>query len=336
MVFQQVITFLFVSCFYAVVVTVMSSATYKIEQLPNSTANLGEGGYWDSSSQNFFMVDLVEGQLKRYDYRLNKFFKCQIENETRASFIIPIEGRHHEFAVGILRRVALVKWDGVSRTCNIKGTIVAVEQSYSKYEYNRFNDAKCDPAGRLFAGTMHRTDFEKRTGHLYKITGVNKSEMLLSNLGISNGLTWDLKKEKFYYIDSLDHNLKAFDYDVRDGSIKNPKVIFELKANGLEKILDGMTIDSNGHLYIAIKGGSAILKIDPSNGKHLQTIEMPWKKVSSVAFGGPNLDILFVTSVNDTSKPGPTFKITGLGVKGLPSSKLRLRQFSKQPSTVAL
>ncbi|XP_055913028.1 regucalcin-like [Eupeodes corollae] len=302
-----------------------SEASYKVEALPESYAHLAEGPHWDIAAQSLYMVDILAGRLRRFDYKSNKIYECQIENETLASFIIPIDGFTDQFAVGIKHRISSVKWDGISKSCKVHKTILTVEES-SKYEHNRFNDAKCDPRGRLFAGTMQQSDSKKRTANLYKVTDLNSYELMLTKLGISNGLTWNEKENKFYYIDSDDFNVKSFDYDLNNGKIKNPKVIFELSGYGNGVVPDGMTIDSEGFLFTAINGDSAVFKIDPKNGEVLLKIKIPAKEVTSVAFGGPHLDILYVTTSDKTPPSGrsQTYKVTGLGSKGLPMKNVKL------------
>lgn len=303
--------------------------SYTVEPLPDSFSGLGEGPHWDVETQSLYMVNLTAGIIMRYDYKQNKMYKCQIENEQWASFIIPIEGSPDQFAVGTERRVSIVRWDGVSETCKVEKTILTIEQS-EKYGSNRLNDAKCDPRGRLFLGTMHRSDFVQRTGNFYKLLKNGSHELLKTDVGISNGLAWNEKAKKFYYIDSEDFEVKEYDYDVNTGDIKNPKVIFDLrnmKGDGVNLIPDGMTIDTEGNLYIATFNGSAVFKVDPNNGQMLMEIKLPCEQITSAAFGGPNLDILYVTTASENNKPLPngiTYKITGLGAKGLPMTKLKL------------
>lgn len=93
---------------------------------------------------------------------------------------------------------------------------------------------------------------------------------------------------------------------------------------------DGMTIDADGFLYVATWGGAKVLRIDPGTGRIVNTIAFPAQQITSVAFGGPNLDVLFVTSAaqeRDAPQPQPAgrlFAVRGLGVRGLPMNKVRL------------
>lgn len=119
----------------------------------------------------------------------------------------------------------------------------------------------------------------------------------------------------------------------RANQIANERVLIDFhQKNGDRPTFgpDGMTIDADGFLYVATWGGSAILRIDPSTGKIVHTIEFPAQQITSAAFGGPNLDILYVTSAaqeRNAPQPKPAgqlFAVTGLGVRGLPMNKVRL------------
>lgn len=305
--------------------------SYQVEALPNSYGLLGEGPHWDIETQSLYFVDIENGQVLRYDYAQNRTYRCQIENEKLASFIIPIEGASNKFVVGIGRRIAIISWDGISETCKVERDVTIVEQGDSKCENNRINDGKCDPRGRLFAGTMNiDLGLNIRTGHFYKFNENGKHQHLIDNIGISNGLAWNEKTNKFYYIDSFDLKIKEFDYDFNTGCFKNPREVFSVESYQTKDkrvFPDGMTIDSEGYLYLALFGGSSVLKLDPKDGKILLDIKIPCELITSAAFGGPNLDILYVTTSALFDKPNPagtTYKVTGLGAKGLPMAKCKL------------
>jgi len=304
--------------------------SYKVEPLPNSVADLGEGPHWDIATQNLYYVDIVNGKLLRYDFNENKVYHCKIENVSVVGFVVPVEGEPNHFVVGAERDISVVEWDGFSETCEVVKVLAQVEQGDEIYDGNRFNDGKCDPRGRLYAGTMRYfgDHFEFRRGKFYKYNG-GSMEVIRENIGISNGLAWNEETNKMYYIDTADFNVKEFDYDFTLGELKNPRVVIDLKAyEGRDKLLpDGMTIDSKGFLYIATFNGHSILQVNPKTGKIETEIKMPVKQITSVAFGGPNLDILYVTTANifgESQPAGTTYKVTGLGVKGTPMAKFKL------------
>ncbi|XP_054740037.1 regucalcin-like [Anastrepha obliqua] len=299
--------------------------SYKIEALPGAGTLIGEGPHWDVETQSLYMVDIDVARLLRYDYKENKTYTAVLEGEQYASFIVPVEGESGKFAVGCDRRVAIVAWDGVSPTAKVERVAYEVQPG-EEFTLNRLNDGKADPRGRLFAGTMYNDQkdiLKYRKGELYNFEKGKPIALIKSDVGISNGLTWNEKKSKFYFIDSADFDAKEYDYNLDTGVASNPRVFFKHATH----LPDGMTIDADGNVYIATFTGHTVYKVNPSTSEILLEIKFPCKQITSAAFGGPNLDILYVTSsrLNDQPAPaGETFKVTGLGVKGLPMTKTRI------------
>ncbi|XP_017101821.2 regucalcin-like [Drosophila bipectinata] len=302
--------------------------SYKVEPLPDSKARLGEGPHWDEARQSLYYVDLDSAGINRYDYNQKKIYKAKIEGEKYASFILPIEGKPQEFAVGCLRRCAIVEWDGTSPVAKVVRTLFEIRPELKD---NQLNDAKADPNGRFFGGTMPHgiKDFQNVwNGELYSWEK-GQLKVLKEKVGLSNGLAWDTKAKKFYYADTNNFEVESYDYDQATGAISNPKVAFDLRKIRPEGPLlpDGITVDTEGNLYVATFWGGTVFKVDPSTGKILLEITIPTSQVASVAFGGPNLDILYVTTgdITDLPKPaGTIFQVTGLNAKGYPGVSLKI------------
>jgi len=122
-----------------------------------------------------------------------------------------------------------------------------------------------------------------------------------TNIGISNGLAWSSDMKTMYYIDSPTKKVVAWDYCLDSGSIVNERTVFENFTTG-DEVPDGMTIDSEGFLWVAIWGGSRIVRVNVLTGKEVERIVVPAKNITSCAFGGPNLDTLYITTASaDTS-----------------------------------
>lgn len=324
--------FVLLSC---IVIEVMAS--YKVEVVPSPLSVLGEGPHWDIETQSLYYIDIYgnKASINRYDYAENKTYGATVDGEPVIGFIIPVEGSKNEFAIGIGRRVGIISWDGKSPKAKLVRIALEVEKG-ERYKTNRFNDAKADPTGRFYGGTMRLEEcgdiFEAAEGSFYKYAKDEELSMLKTNIGVSNGLAWNAEKGKFYYIDTCTSDVKEFDYDSKTGNISNEKVLIDFRVNGERPSFgpDGMTIDAEGNLYVCTWGGSKIMKIDPNTGKIVLEIKFPSEQITSAAFGGPNLDILYVTSAaTERSGPQPPpagslFKVTGLGVKGLPMKKVRL------------
>jgi len=278
-----------------------------------------EGPHWDVDRQSLYFNDILEGKIYRYDYQDDKVFGASIEGEpdVKIGFITPVQDQRNQFIVGAGPRLLLIDWDGISPLARRIKVVTEVDQENGR---TRFNDGKADPQGRIFSGTMlseeHGDIFNSREGTFYRITkGI--ATKLSPKICISNGLAWNEKTKKFYYIDSGDLNLKEYDYNPTTGEISNEKIVLEVAPNTY--VLDGQTIDKNGFLYIATFNGGRVLKVDPVAKKIVQEIQIPVPQVTSVAFGGPNLDELFVTTADLDKKGGfngSLFKVTGLGVQG--------------------
>lgn len=310
---------------------------FHVSVLPSPKSHLGEGPHWDECKQSLYYSDITGAAILRYDFNENKIYSATVDGESLVSFIIPVANatktcEFDEYALGLSRRVGVVHWDGITSRAVIGPIAFEVEDDGSD---NRFNDAKADPVGRFYGGTMRSEKsgpiLEVASGKLYKYIKGDGVYPLLENIYISNGLAWNEEKNKFYYIDSGKFNVREYDWDRSTGDISNERVVIDLSDNGKNPgyIPDGMTIDVEGNLYVACFGGSKVIKIDPIKGKILLEIPIPAPQVTSVAFGGPDLDILFVTTANlpelgkTTEFSGRLFQVTGLKTKGFPGVRVR-------------
>ncbi|XP_017101819.2 regucalcin-like [Drosophila bipectinata] len=303
--------------------------SYQVEPLPDSYAQVGEGPHWCEARQSLYYVDVSSAGINRYDFQQNKIFKAKIEGEKVVSFIIPIEGRSQEFAVGCTRRCAIIQWDGLSPVAKVVRNLFEIRPELKD---NRLNDAKADPNGRFFGGTMAHgiEDFlNVWNGELYSWQAGGQLNVLKEKVGLSNGLAWDTKAKKMYYSDTNNFEVESYDYDQTTGAVSNPKVAFDLRKIRPEGPMypDGITIDTEGNIYVATFWGGTVFKVDPSSGKILLEIAIPTSQVTSVTFGGPNLDILYVTTADITDQPKPAgtvFQVTGLNSKGFPGVSLKI------------
>ncbi|KAL0879863.1 hypothetical protein ABMA27_002394 [Loxostege sticticalis] len=290
---------------------------------------LGEGPHWDARAKALYFVSIQECTIHKYVPATGEHTKTKLDG--RVGFIVPVEGTTDQFVVGVERKFLVVQWDGKD------GSKAKVLKELGEVDKDapttRINDGKVDPRGRLFAGTMGNEDppgqFQMKAGSLYRMDG-GKFTKLAQGITVSNGLSWDLEDKAFYYTDSMESNIRRYDYDVETGEISNLRYIFDFKKNGIEGVPDGHTIDTEGNLWVAVFNGSCVLQIDPKAGKLLKKVPIPALQVTSTTFGGPNLDILFVTTaslnIDGEQKPpcGSTFMVTGLGVKGTPNVNVKL------------
>jgi sugar lactone lactonase YvrE len=187
---------------------------------------------------------------------------------------------------------------------------------------NRFNDGKCDPAGRFWTGTISTV---KKLGdaNLYMLDTDGEISLKVPSVTNSNGICWNDALQIMYYIDTPSQKVMAYDYVRSRGEISNARVAIDFAGLEVQGSPDGMTIDSEGLLWVAMCHGGEVLCVNPENGKLIRKVELPCVETTACAFGGEYLDRLFVTTgIHKTLKEpnaGSVFVIDGLGVQGIPS-----------------
>lgn len=187
---------------------------------------------------------------------------------------------------------------------------------------NRFNDGKCDPSGRFWAGTIS-TVKKEGDANLYQLDQSGLLTLQVSGVTNSNGICWNASKTEMYYIDTPTQKVVAYEYDDQTGKLAGSRVAVDFRDLNTEGSPDGMTIDEDGKLWVALCHGGAVVKVNPESGELLQKVELPCVETTACTFGGSNLDRLFVTTgIHKTlheKEAGKVFVIDGLGVSGVPA-----------------
>jgi len=287
---------------------------------------LGEGPHWRADKNEILYVDIFGKAVHRYVPSTGESGKVTIDAGP-VSLVAPVEGEPNKYLVTIERDVQIMEWDGVSTKPSSLKRLYTVDDHCKT---NRINDGKCDAAGRLWAGTMGYEpapgQLDSKKGTLYSFGLDGKVDKHADQIDIANGLAWTSDNSIFYYIDSFSYRVDAFDFDFAAGKLSNRRTAFDFKANGVDGIPDGMTIDANGNLWVAVFAGKKVVHIDPKVGKKIGQLDFPTTNITSVAFGGPNLDILYATSAKHflseaelASQPsaGALFQVTNVGARGL-------------------
>lgn len=257
------------------------------ELILDARADLGEGPAWDASRGLLYWVDIHTGHLHTYDpseeidhwVNVGESLGCvaprPVSLQTRGtSLVIALNSGFMTFNLPSARLVFLANPEP-----HLTG--------------NRFNDGKCDPAGRFLAGTMDDAEKEA-SGSLYSYSPDGTLKTLLTGVRISNGLTWSPDYQTFYYIDTPTRQVTAFDYDLGTGNIANPRPVVNVPPKlGWP---DGMTSDAEGMLWVALWGGAKLTRWNPATGQLLEAIPVPAMNVTSCVFGGPDLTDLYITS----------------------------------------
>ena len=280
------------------------------ELVLDARADIGEGSIWHDGL--LYWVDISAGKVFMYD---------------------PAAGTNREIMVGqmvgtVVPReqggLAVAVKEGFALLDPESGKVTHLHNPEAGNTLNRMNDGKCDPAGRFWAGTMNIAE-DQATGSLYCMDTDHAVHRRLENLTVANGIVWSSDARTMYYIDSATSRVDAFDFDLDSGEISNQRTAISVPLElGWP---DGMAIDEDDNVWVAMWQGSAVTHWDPRTGKQLGAIEVPASQITSCAFGGPNLDELYITSarykLNEDqlrSEPhaGGLFKAAP-GVRGVPA-----------------
>ena len=278
------------------------------EIIDDAQATLGEGPAWDAKTKTLYWVDILEKRVHYHHEDEDGF----IQLDEMPGCLVPTK----DGSLLVAARASILNLQPATG----KQIVLA---SVTEPANNRFNDGKCDPAGRFLAGTMSM-DEKTPSGVLYTFDGQTVMR-LLDGVRISNGLAWSPDYKTFYYIDTPTRKVKAFDYDLSTGQIANPRVAIRVpKRYGWP---DGMTSDAEGYLWIAMWGGAQVTRWNPQNGKLLEQIPLPAKNVTSCVFGGDELNELYITSARTGLDHADlaVYKYSGslmrvkTGVRGIPT-----------------
>ena len=250
------------------------------EQAVAKRTLVGEGSLWDPENKVLYWVDILSHELYIYD------------PATAANRMIPTCQ-----AVGtVVKRAAgglvLALHNGFAFLDLDSEKITPIADPERHIPANRFNDGKCDPAGRLWAGTME-FGCTKDAGALYCLDADQKVTEKLRPVTISNGIVWTADARTMYYICTQANTVRAFDYDIASGNISNERVVVTNEGEGG---FDGMSIDAEDKLWVAVYGGWGVRRYDPDTGSLMRDIRLPVECVTSCAFGGADLDELYITS----------------------------------------
>lgn len=246
----------------------------------DAKAELGEGPLWDVAEQRLYWVNIKQREIHRFDPRSGRDEVWQAP-ETVGSLALRETG-------GLV--VALQS--GFHFFDPVGGRFEVVAQPELERKENRFNDGKPDRQGRFWAGSMH--DPEKLpTGGLYRLGADRSCARLVDGIICSNALCWSPDGRVMYYGDSFARTVWAWDFDIATGEIANRRIFVRLDdADGYP---DGATVDSEGGVWVACWEGWQVIRFDPA-GKAERRVKLPVAKPTCPAFGGPDLDICYVTS----------------------------------------
>jgi len=238
---------------------------------------LGEGPLWDWREQALYWVDIAGAIFHRYD---------------------PAQNRHEQFDVGVrvtalgLRQgggFVMATADGLALWHPASATVTRLGNPEAGKPDARFNDGAVDPGGRFWAGTMA----PGATSALYRLDADGSIHTMETGVTTANGLGWSPDGKTMYFTDSRHHVIYAYDYDPQTGSIANRRPF--VSSPDEPGLPDGLAVDAEGCVWSARWDGWKVTRYDPQ-GRPMFHLQMPVQCPTSCAFGGPNLDELYVTS----------------------------------------
>jgi sugar lactone lactonase YvrE len=287
--------------------------TMQYEIIPGGSGQLLESPVWDNTNNTISWVDIISGTIFKYNPGLGITNAFQVGQQIGAIAIKRSGGYIAALQNGFAE--IDVEMHAVTMIADPEAGILG----------NRFNDGKCDPAGRFWAGTMSSSG-EKSRGSLYVLNGDFSIETKIHDVSCSNGMAWSKDSSTFFYIDSPTQQVAAYNYDIVSGTISSKRIVIEIPVE--DGMPDGMTIDSEGMLWIALWGGAKVQRWNPGTGKLVSAISLPCSNITSCSFGGPTLGDLYITSARTglfeeqlKAQPlaGSLFVLKNCGHVGLPA-----------------
>jgi L-arabinonolactonase len=287
----------------------------RIEVLVDVKTILGEGPLWDVEEQRLYWID---------SFGCNVFRATADGREIRAWDVPAKIG-----SMALRRRggAVLSLATGFHFLDFQTGETSLIVDPEPDKPNNRINDGKVDRQGRFIAGSMDTME-EGPNGALYRLDPDLSLHTLDTGIIVSNGPCWSPDGATFYFADTWTGEIWAYDYDQSSGSVANRRTFVKVDTSR-GGAADGSTVDAEGHVWNALVYDGRIVRYAP-DGSVDRIIEMPVRKVTSVMFGGPDLDILYVTSMakpplprfpGDGVQRGSLFAIHGLGVRGIPEPR---------------
>lgn len=257
---------------------------YEVEQVLAVNNNLGECPLWNSKEKALYWVD-INGKT------INRFW--------------PSNGKHDIFDVGIPV--------GAFAFRNAGGFVMATSEGFAYWdsetnkldfiadpeagkEEARFNDGKVDRSGRFWAGTMTPLK-DEATNALYRLDPNGVVNTMETGVSLANGIGWSPDNETMYFVDSLKQVIYAYDFNLETGTISNRRGFIKVPEE--DGIPDGLTVDNEGFVWCAMWGSWKVIRYTPL-GKKDREIRMPVIFPTCCAFGGENLDVLYITSAHYT------------------------------------
>lgn len=251
---------------------------YQADILIDQRHALGEGPVWDKKTSTLYYVDIMGNALHSVNLPTGRRDVISLTQNIGCFALRESGGFIMGLAAGVYLR-------------NADGTEIHKLPTPDFDPRTRANDGKCDPAGRFFCGTSDQVDGIQQS-RLYVITPDGRCAQLLDGLSCANGLAF--RDNLVYFIDSPRHCVECYSFDPDRLTLSERRIAVPIDpAHGLP---DGMTMDTDGMLWVAHWGGGFVGRYDPSTGRLLARVTIPASQCTSCCFGGSDMQTLFITS----------------------------------------
>lgn len=242
----------------------------------------GDGLVWHRENNSVLWVNRMDGSIHEWCTQTNRY------NITR--LMVKID------AISLAENGGLVAATSSGfALVNLKNaSVILLGNPQAQSFNNRFNKGNCDPMGRFWAGRSDEIHGKERAGNLYMLHADAKITAKLKKITRLGGFVWSIDQKTFYHIDNCGRCVLAFRFDKVKATLSNKRIAVDIPHT--EGLPDGMTIDQEGMLWIALRGGWKLARWNPKTGRKLAEIILPVSLVTSCTFGGQNLSDLYVTS----------------------------------------
>lgn len=248
----------------------------------DTKSDLGEGPVWSVEDQVLYWVDIHEGDVHIYnpadgsDRVINTGKQCgTVVRRASGGLMVALE-------------------DGFASLDPATGEVQHICNPETKPDM-RWNDGKCDPGGRFWAGSLGAAESEP-IGTLWALEADMSTSAKIESLTIPSGIVWTSDQKTMYYIDTPTMTVDAYDYDVETGNITNRRVAVTVAEE--DGWPDGMTIDAEDMIWVAHWGGARVNRYNPATGEKIQQVDVPSPQTTAPALGGPDLTHMYITSAS--------------------------------------
>jgi D-xylonolactonase len=254
-----------------------------VELIADYACETGENPLWHPTEKKLYWCDIPRGRIFRFEPATGFHEQCY-EGRPVGGFTVQSDGSLLLF----MDRGTIARWRD--------GEVTEIVESIPPELESRFNDVIADPKGRVYCGTMST---RQSKGRLYRLDLDGSLDVLLEEIGCSNGMAFSRDRKGFYHTDSFAHQICLYDYSVEDGTLSDRRVFSQFgTADGMP---DGATVDKEGRLWSALWDGGAVVRLG-ADGHIEERLPIPARKASSVTFGGSDYTDMYITTAGGNLK----------------------------------